>query len=754
MESSKEKIEAQLCAYIDGDLTDAERVEIEQHLSSNPQHRKLMEELRGHSALLRGLPRATVPGELNESLTGQLERTALLDPTDDQSSEAVLNINRWPQITAVAAVLLLAIGLGVVVYYVLPTDQRNHGTVALDEKALKENGRAKDGVVGDGLASDWQKDQPTDNRAWSAKPADGDRKDGDGAESKKGLDKSGEKDAAMKPGLGNGRGSGLSDGAGAQPRPNAGTVVDDVVARRDVNDVLRKSRDVVTDKEVAQLREQLGRSLGQADLAAESDKKLYLFVTTPQAAVANGQVKTYFNTNNIVYMDTDLTVALSDADKPQRGDLTRDAATLELRQAAGANENPVARAKAEEPVREGFARGGSNAAGLGGAPGQGLQTANGTRGGGVGGGGGRAVEDAIPAPSQTAAAAAAAPADAKAVEGEGVVGAKVVNKPEEGAAGKRLDTESFGAGRVGEDIHPLGLKGSRRTSNPTGGVAAGAERDLTLRSSMREERSRMAEKAKVNDPAAASDTPPAPRPLDEAAVTGVGQPAPAAPGSLSASMFKQVGQRGFAEQQAEARGRNGGVILARMNRRQAVELSNVLSREKGQVAELRDPAAKVKLHAGFEYNNDYAADIDADGRTRLGTTKEAVAQRQQEPARPGKPLEAEVAKKSDGTTPADRAAGLKPTEYGVQAPQAAAPTSRAAQTDNFAARWNMPATRPANAAVGVDALRLTPDPLDEPVDVVIIVKDAAITPVAPTLTAPAADVAAPAEKPADGEKAK
>src|SRR6266576_283289 len=173
MESSKEKIEAQLCAYIDGDLTDAERVEIEQHLSSNPQHRKLMEELRGHSALLRALPRATVPGELNESLTGQLERTALLDPTDDESSEAVLNINRWPQITAVAAVLLLAIGLGVVVYYVLPTDHGNRGTVAVDEKALRDNGRTTDG-----LASNWQKDQPTDNRAWSAKP-EADRKDGE-----------------------------------------------------------------------------------------------------------------------------------------------------------------------------------------------------------------------------------------------------------------------------------------------------------------------------------------------------------------------------------------------------------------------------------------------------------------------------------------------------------------------------------------------------------------------------------------------
>src|SRR3954471_2604437 len=165
MESSKERIEAQLCAYIDGDLTDAERVEIEQHLSSNPQHRKLMEELRGHSGLLRALPRAKVPIELNESLTGQLERTALLDPSDDESSDAVLKINRWPQITAVAAVLLLAVGLGIVVYYVLPTDQGNRGRVAVDDRGLK-----RIAPTTDGLASGWQKENTTANRPSPAKP--------------------------------------------------------------------------------------------------------------------------------------------------------------------------------------------------------------------------------------------------------------------------------------------------------------------------------------------------------------------------------------------------------------------------------------------------------------------------------------------------------------------------------------------------------------------------------------------------------
>src|SRR5690348_8199548 len=117
MESSKEQIEAQLCAYIDGELNDAERAEIERHLKSNPQHQSLIAELRRHSGLLQDLPRASAPLELNEALCGQLERSALLNSSEEEGSTG-LSINRWPQITAVAAVLILAIGLGIVVYYV------------------------------------------------------------------------------------------------------------------------------------------------------------------------------------------------------------------------------------------------------------------------------------------------------------------------------------------------------------------------------------------------------------------------------------------------------------------------------------------------------------------------------------------------------------------------------------------------------------------------------------------------------------
>jgi len=46
-----------LCAYIEGDLDEAGRAQIEKHLSENPQHRKLMAELAAMRELVQALPR-------------------------------------------------------------------------------------------------------------------------------------------------------------------------------------------------------------------------------------------------------------------------------------------------------------------------------------------------------------------------------------------------------------------------------------------------------------------------------------------------------------------------------------------------------------------------------------------------------------------------------------------------------------------------------------------------------------------------
>jgi hypothetical protein len=149
MADSQENIEAMLSAYIDDELDEAGRAEIQRHLEANPSHRTLLEELKRARDFVRALPRATAPGDLSETLQGQLERSSLLD--GDPSSEATLTLkpNRWPQLVSIAAVVLLAVGLGTVVYVALP-----HGapkaTVARGEGSdVKAN--APDGMVSDAL---------------------------------------------------------------------------------------------------------------------------------------------------------------------------------------------------------------------------------------------------------------------------------------------------------------------------------------------------------------------------------------------------------------------------------------------------------------------------------------------------------------------------------------------------------------------------------------------------------------------------
>ncbi len=129
--ANTQDIEARLCAYIDGQLDAQERADIEQHLATHPEHRLLLEELARHRDLLRRLPRESAPEDLYESFTAQLERSVLLDPAPREHLAGDGHPNRWPQIYAVAAVLLLAFGLGAVIYFVLPRHSLEESNFAI-----------------------------------------------------------------------------------------------------------------------------------------------------------------------------------------------------------------------------------------------------------------------------------------------------------------------------------------------------------------------------------------------------------------------------------------------------------------------------------------------------------------------------------------------------------------------------------------------------------------------------------------------
>ncbi len=132
MSSNTENIEARLCAFLEGDLDEQGRAEIEKHLDTHPAHRALLEELNRTKVMLLSLPRESAPADLAETLQGHLERSVLLDGVGTDHLETTLKINRWPQLMSVAAVVLLALGLGVLVYVVLP--QHSSAPVAMSTK--------------------------------------------------------------------------------------------------------------------------------------------------------------------------------------------------------------------------------------------------------------------------------------------------------------------------------------------------------------------------------------------------------------------------------------------------------------------------------------------------------------------------------------------------------------------------------------------------------------------------------------------
>src|SRR4051812_1376885 len=152
MSQNSEQIEAKLCAYLEGELDEQGRAEIEKHLEQHPAHRKLLSEVGKTRGLLRALPREPAPPDICEAFQGQLERSVLLSDFDNSASGSSMKINRWPQHLAVAAVVVLAAGLGLVVFFGLPsgTPQSHYAVVGGGGGRggdVAATGKIEDGVV-------------------------------------------------------------------------------------------------------------------------------------------------------------------------------------------------------------------------------------------------------------------------------------------------------------------------------------------------------------------------------------------------------------------------------------------------------------------------------------------------------------------------------------------------------------------------------------------------------------------------------
>lgn len=120
-DNSEEIYYAKLCAYVEGELDPRERADLEKHLQSHPQHRRILAELTQTRQLLQALPREPAPPDLAEAFQGQLERTALLgDGGTAEEPYPTYRTTGWTQYFAAAAIVMLAAGLGVIVYFALP----------------------------------------------------------------------------------------------------------------------------------------------------------------------------------------------------------------------------------------------------------------------------------------------------------------------------------------------------------------------------------------------------------------------------------------------------------------------------------------------------------------------------------------------------------------------------------------------------------------------------------------------------------
>jgi hypothetical protein len=113
-----ENIEAMLCGYIEGDLDEAGRAQIEKHLRENPQHQKLIDDLLATRELVRSLPRVRAPMDVGESLRGQVERSILLDDSAGKAAPRE-TVSRLPHLMAIAAIFLLCAALCLILYKAL-----------------------------------------------------------------------------------------------------------------------------------------------------------------------------------------------------------------------------------------------------------------------------------------------------------------------------------------------------------------------------------------------------------------------------------------------------------------------------------------------------------------------------------------------------------------------------------------------------------------------------------------------------------
>ena len=119
MSEDRDKTEELLSAYIDGEVTEEQSRSIEQAVAKDPELALELHELIAAKRLLTGLPRQRAPRGFVRRVMARAERKHLLG---DQQAGGAFAAARWITL-AVAAVVLLTAGIGIIAVNMLPTSQ-------------------------------------------------------------------------------------------------------------------------------------------------------------------------------------------------------------------------------------------------------------------------------------------------------------------------------------------------------------------------------------------------------------------------------------------------------------------------------------------------------------------------------------------------------------------------------------------------------------------------------------------------------
>lgn len=126
----------QLTAYLDGELSDTEREQVEAMIARDPSARRLLEELRRTARFVSDLPRAPAPPGLSAEITARLERAALLGESADARP---VKFSVWARVFVAAAALAIIVTSGWLLLPDIPRRIASESPVALVTRAAPKS---------------------------------------------------------------------------------------------------------------------------------------------------------------------------------------------------------------------------------------------------------------------------------------------------------------------------------------------------------------------------------------------------------------------------------------------------------------------------------------------------------------------------------------------------------------------------------------------------------------------------------------